>query len=135
MLPSHLKRQLVSQSSKVGPERCDRELAYMIKFYNDSIDVRRGKRQQDFMWGRTRSEEWAKKLWTNVDGDSPGGNQHMASEVSLDGAPLEVIPTCLLRPCLFPLFSSVAGRAPSVVYRLGYRLGLRREAGMKRFIF
>lgn len=74
---SLLKRLLVSQSSRAGADRADRELAYMFKWYNDNIDVRRGIRKPDFMWGRTWSEMKIGKLWVNIDGPSPGGNQHM----------------------------------------------------------
>lgn len=80
VLHSQLKRLLVSQSSRVSPDRSDRELAYMFKWHNDKIDVRRGIRKEDFMWGRTWSETKAKQLWTNIDGPCPGGNQHMARE-------------------------------------------------------
>eukprot|EP00752_Nemacystus_decipiens_P007879 g7039.t1 len=76
-----LKRLLISQSSRVGPDRADRELAYLFKWHNDSIDVRRGIPKQDFMWGRTWSEAKAGALWANIDGPSPGGNQHMPAEV------------------------------------------------------
>lgn len=78
---SILKRLLVSQSSRVGPDRADRELAYLFKWHNDSVDVRRGIRKRDFMWGRTWSEAKAGALWANIDGPSPGGNQHMPAEV------------------------------------------------------
>ncbi|CAM9320322.1 unnamed protein product [Ectocarpus sp. 12 AP-2014] len=72
-----LKKVLVSQSTTVGPERSDRELAYMLKWYNDNIDVRRGIRKPDFMWRRTWSETRANALWTNIDSPNPGGNQRM----------------------------------------------------------
>lgn len=94
-----LKRQLVSQSSTVGPDRSDRELSYTFKTYNDNVDVRRGKRKMDFMRGRTQSEIMAGRLWNKIEGPIPGGNQHMASEVSMDGAPLQV--TCTLYTLYF----------------------------------
>lgn len=82
MVHSLLKKLLVSQSSRVGPARADRELGYALKWYNDNIDVRRGVRKKDFMWGRTWSELKAKRLWTNIKGPSPGGNQHMPQRSS-----------------------------------------------------
>lgn len=75
--PSLLKKRLVSQSSRVDAERADRELGHTFKWSNDRIDVRRGIRQPDFMWGRTWSEIRTRELWTNIDGPSPGGNQQM----------------------------------------------------------
>ncbi|CAN0354282.1 unnamed protein product, partial [Ectocarpus sp. 13 AM-2016] len=84
-----LKKLLVSQSTTVGPERSDRELAYMFKWYNDNIDVRRGIRKPDFMWGRTWSETRAKALWTSIDGPSPGGNQRMPRGLTADGGPAQ----------------------------------------------
>ena len=77
MFCSYLNKLLVSQSSRVGAERADREFAYFFKWFNDRIDVLRGIRKEDFMYGRTWSEAEAKKLWTNIEGPCPGGNQHM----------------------------------------------------------
>lgn len=109
-----LKNKLVSQSTRVGPERSDRELGYIFKFYNDGIDIKRGKREDDFMAGRTWSERRAKELWTNIHGPSPGGYQHMASEVAMDGDPVEVTDTPIsLQP---PLSTPTIQRKPSMLY-------------------
>lgn len=63
----------------------------MFNTYNDDIDVRRGIRQPDFTWGRSWSVMKAAQLSTNIDGPSPGENQHLPSDVGTDGAPLEVV--------------------------------------------
>ena len=91
---SLLKRLLVSQSSRVGPERADRELAFLFKWYNDRIDELRGIRKQDFMWGRTWSELKAEELWTNIKGPSPGGNQHIPQGAAA-GSSSQVVEKCL----------------------------------------
>lgn len=88
---SLLKQLQESQSSRVGPARADRELAYMFKWYNDGIDARRGIRKPDFMWGKTWAEIQAQELWTNIDGPSPGGNQHMPAGGAVDEACSKVI--------------------------------------------
>lgn len=58
----------------------------MVKWFNDNVDVRRGIKRKDFMWGRSWVESEAKRLWTNVKGAHPGGNQQMpSSAAALEG--------------------------------------------------
>lgn len=58
----------------------------MVKWFNDNIDIRRGIKRKDFMWGRSWVESEAKRLWTNIEGVHPGGNQQMPSAAVLEGA-------------------------------------------------
>ena len=80
----------MSQAPKIGVERSDREMAYLIKGHNDSVDVRRGKRAPDVLCGRSWDEERARKLWTHIRGPSPGGNQQMPAQVAEEGGPAKV---------------------------------------------
>ena len=90
-----LRPALSAQSPEAGARVAvsyGRELAYTFKWHNDNVDVRRGGgiRKKDFMWGRTWSEMQAGALWTNIDGPSPVGNQHMDAEVGRDESIPEV---------------------------------------------
>lgn len=90
MARSGINRQVVSQAPKLGVERSDRELAYFFKEHNDSIDERRGIRRRGMFGGRSWTELQVKKMWKNIDGPNPGGNQHMPSRVPVGGRPEKV---------------------------------------------